>query len=112
MDIEETTMSAPALNVRPVEKLVPRASMVRVVPCGPVAGERLVKTGGGAGVTEKTTALLVPPGVVTVMLRSPSKPFAKIVNLAVTVVRAVEVIETLLTVIPPPAWMVNGPKNS
>ena len=111
MFAEVTTISGPASNIRPVEKFVPLTSSVRVVDCAPLAGVMLDRVGGGAGTTVKVNVPLVPPGVVTVILRTPSVVVGDMVSLAFKVVVLGKAIDTLLTVIPLPAETLIGPKK-
>lgn len=70
----------------------------------------LVRVGGSPGVTVKDTGPLVPPVVVTVILRAPTKAIVRILSLAVPVVPSWET-ERLLTVIPAPTLIVIDEKK-
>jgi hypothetical protein len=92
------------LNVIPVRELmiapvrfVPVSVTPTVVPCTPLTGEIPLSV-GRAVVTVNVTALLVPPGVVTVTLCGPVAAVLEMLNVAVT---DVAVALTPLNVIPP-----------
>ena len=70
----------------------------------------LARVGGGPGVTVKDTGPLVPPVVVTVMLRVPTTANTEIFSLAVAVVPPRGTVR-LLTVIPAPTLIVIGEKK-
>src|SRR5437773_983998 len=73
--------SLPASTVRPETKLKPVKVTLINPPRPPDAGVMLLKA-GGTGFTVKGTAPLVPPEVVTVMLRAPGDTLTGIVKVA------------------------------
>jgi hypothetical protein len=89
-----------ATVVAPAMKLVPVNVTATAVPRTPVGGAIEVKVGAGGTVTVKVTALLVPPGAVTVTFLAPAPVNALIVKVALTWVSLTTVKP--LTVIPPP----------
>jgi len=104
-----TVISGPGSNVRPVVKFVPWTLRVRVTVCGTLEGDTLVNVGAGPGVTVNTTAALVPPGVVTIALRTPNVVSGEMLNRAVATVPPDDPdTETSETRIPLPASIVSG----
>lgn len=97
-----TVMPPPetATVVSPAMKLVPVSVTATAVPRTPVGGATEVNVGDGGITTVKVTALLVPPGAVTVtFLAVPDAP-AEIVKLVLTWVSLTTVMGP--TVMPPP----------
>src|ERR1700731_254358 len=85
--------------VAPATKFVPVSVTATPCPCTPLFGLIEVSV-GGATFTVNGGGPLVPPEVVTVMVRAPVAVFAAMVNVAVICVALTTVV--LLTVIPAP----------
>jgi hypothetical protein len=101
-----TTIPFPEFTANPATNPVPISVTGTLAPGLPIAGEIEVRVRGaeGAGTTVKLIPLLVPPDVVTVMLRTPTLAVGAIVKFAVADVAFVTLM--LLTAIPLPAFNV------
>jgi hypothetical protein len=93
-----------ATVVAPVMKLVPVNVTDSAVARTPVGGAIEVNVGAGGTVTVKVTALLVPPGAVTVTFLAVAPANALITKFAVTWLSFTTVM--VLTVMPPPDTLI------